>query len=297
MYDAIIIGGGPAGLGAALILGRCRRRVLVCDSGEYRNAASLGLHGYLTRDGVPPAEFLSIAREQLTPYGVVCRAVRVVDAVRSGGRFVITLAGGDRLESRKLLIATGVVDHLPDIQGLAPLYGRSVFHCPYCHGWEMRDQPLAVYGCGKNALALTTTLLHWSRDVVLLSDGPAALRVVEREHLRVRGVPIRQDRITRLEGAAGVLSRVVFAGGDTLPRRGIFLSTRQHQRCELASKLGCNFTQKGAVRTNRLEGTNVPGLYVAGDASHDVQLAIVAAAEGAKAGFAIHTALAREEGK
>ena len=296
MYDAIIIGGGPAGLSAALILGRCRRRVLVCDSGEYRNAASHGLHGYLTRDGILPAEFLKIAREQLTPYGVECRAMKVRDAMPLEERFVVTLEDGTTLYARKLLLATGVVDHLPEIEGLRDLYGTSVFHCPYCDGWEMRDQALAVYGRGRNGAELSQKLLTWSADVMLLSDGPAGLRGTERLRLGSRGIAVWEDPIERLEGAGGVLERVVFRGGSVLSRRALFLSAGRQQRCGLASKLGCTFT-KGAVRTNRLEGTNVPGLYVAGDASHDVNLVIVAAAEGAKAGFAINSALEKEEGK
>src|SRR5512145_3259015 len=140
-YDVVIVGGGPAGLSAALMLGRCRRRVLVCDTGRPRNRASQSMHGYLTRDGVPPREFVAIAREQLKPYTTVeLRDVEVADAECRDGRFVVTLDGGAEIWSRKLLLATGVVDNLPDVAGIGDLYGRSVFHCPYCDAWELRDQ-------------------------------------------------------------------------------------------------------------------------------------------------------------
>jgi thioredoxin reductase len=147
MYDVIVIGAGPAGLSAALILGRSRRRVLVCDTGKPRNAASQAMHGFLTRDGMPPREFLRIAREQLRQYDTVeVRDIEVTAAACRESRFEVTLADGATLDSRKLLIATGVVDNVPDIPGFRELYGKSVFHCPYCDGWEVRDRPLAIYG-------------------------------------------------------------------------------------------------------------------------------------------------------
>ena len=296
VYDVIIIGGGHAGLSAALVLGRCRRSVLVCDSGHPRNSASHGLHGFLSRDCIPPAELLSIGRDQLQPYGVEFHRTTVTAARKEGGRFEVTLDDGSRRCSRRLVIATGVVDNIPDIPGAAELYGSSIFHCPYCDGWEMRDQPLAVYGGGKNGAALALQLLTWSRDIVLCTNGPAGLRPPETERLGRFNIPVRQDRIVRFEGRDGVLERVVFAGGDTLDRRGIFFSSGQRQHSTLAASLGCEFTHKGAVKTNRLEGTAIPGLWVAGDASHDVQMVIVAAAEGAKAGIAINTDLQQEDG-
>lgn len=296
VYDVIIVGGGPAGLSAALVLGRCRRSVLVCDSGHPRNYASRGLHGFLSRDSIPPAELLAVGRQQLQPYGVEFRHTTVTAARRDGGHFELTLEDASRLCSRRLLIATGVVDNVPDIPGAADFYGASIFHCPYCDGWEMRDQPLAVFGRGKNAAALAIQLLAWSADIVLCTHGPAAIRPPEAERLARASIPVRQARILRFEGHDRVLHRIVFDGGESLDRRGIFLSTGQRQHSGLAAALGCTFTFKGAVKTDRREGAGIPGLWVAGDASHDVQMAIVAAAEGAKAGIAIHTDLQKEEG-
>lgn len=290
MYDVIIVGGGPAGLSAATILGRCRRRVLLCDDGRYRNAASHALHGFLTRDGIDPAELRRIAREQLTQYGVECRAVAASRALKTDEGFEVTLADGAVLAARHLLLATGVVDHIPEVEGMERFFGAGVFHCPYCDGWENRDQPLASYGSGKSGAGLAAALKQWSADVVLCADGPARLSATEADRLRQLNIPVHEQRIERLEGGDR-LDRIVFRDGTALPRRAIFLSTGQDQRCGLAADLGCAFTRKGAVRTGKFEGTNVPGLYVVGDASRDVQLAIVAAAEGAKAAIAINQSL------
>ena len=295
-FDVIIVGAGPAGLSAALVLGRCRRRVLVCDSGRPRNAASHGLHGFLTRDGIEPSEFLRIARDQLTQYETVeLRDAEVIEARRLENTLEITLTGGERLTSRRLLLATGVVDELPQIEGLPAFYGTSVFHCPYCDGWEMRDQPLAIYGRGENGAGLALELLLWSRNLVLCTDGSADLNSKDINRLKRHNISIREDKIARLEGTEGVLERLVFANGESLVVRAMFFSTDQKQASNLAVKLGCELTDQGCVDTGDYETTKVKGVYVAGDASRFVQFVIVAASEGAQAAVAINKELLRED--
>jgi thioredoxin reductase len=294
MFEAVIIGGGPAGLSAALVLGRCRRRVLLCDSGEYRNAPSHGLHAYLTRDGIVPADLRRLGREEIARYGVETRDGKVDDVGREPEHFTVTL-DGDRLQSRTLLIATGVVDRVPRIDGIDDLYGRSVFHCPYCDGWETRDEPLAAYGNGGKGVKLALSLLRWSRDVVLCTDGPARLRAPERARLARHGVAVHEGRVARLEGDDGALHRIVFHDAEPMDRRFMFFKTGHDQRSDLAARLGCEYDDKGAVKTNSLKGTAMEGLYVLGDASQDMQLAIVAAAEGVKAGFAANEYLHHRE--
>ena len=296
MYDVIIVGAGPAGLSAALVLGRCRRKVLVCDSGQPRNAASHGLHGFITRDGIEPKDFLRIGREELKPYDTVeVRDVTVISAVRDNNRFVVTLTDGEQLSSRKLLLATGVVDELPTVDGLENFYGTSVFHCPYCDGWEMRDQPIAIYGRGENGSGLAVEMTLWSRDLVLCTDGPSELTEEHRNKLVQHQIPVREARIVTLEGHDGVLERIVFETGEELPRRAMFFSTGWKQRSDLAASLGCRATNEGCVETGDYEATNVHGVYVAGDASRMVQFVIVAAAEGAQAAVAINKELMKED--
>jgi thioredoxin reductase len=227
----------------------------------------------------------------LARYDVEYLTDHVTAAQRAERAFVVTLDNGEQLQSLTLLLATGVRDHLPEIEGVDRFYGRGVFHCPYCDGWEVRNLPLAAFG--RNAAGLALSLKTWSGDVILCTGGPARLKVDESARLDRSGIRVFARKVARLEGAES-LEQIVFADGAIAPCRGLFFQTGQSQRCDLAANLGCVFTRKGAVQTGKLEGTNIPGLFVAGDASKDVQLAIVAAAEGAKAAIAINSLLQRE---
>jgi thioredoxin reductase len=297
LWDVVIVGAGPAGLSAALILGRCRRSVLICDIGRPRNAASQAIHGFLTRDGIPPFAFLDLARRELARYDTIeLRSVEVTDATcTSGTRFDVTLADGTVVRSRKLLIATGVMDNLPPIDGVGELYGRSVFHCPYCDGWEVRDQPIAIYGRGERGLGLSLELTAWSPDLILCTDGPTEIAPDDLARLARNGITVREDRVARLEGNDGILTHVVFESGERLPRRALFFTTGPFQRSDLSTRLGCEINEKGTVRTGKYETTHLAGLYVAGDASRAVQWVVVAAAEGAEAAFAINTDLIKSD--
>lgn len=294
-WEVIIVGAGPAGLSAALILGRCRRRVLVVDHGKPRNWASQAVHGFLTREGCHPRQLRGYGRAELKRYETVrLKPLEAKTAQHVKNGFQVTLSDRSRHRSRKLLLATGVVDELPQIEGLLECYGHSVFHCPYCDGWECRDQPIAVYGRGTNAAGLALNLTQWSRDLVVCTDG-RRLSANVATRLTGHNIALRQEPIVRLEGARGQLRRIVFARGNPIERRFMFFSSGQHHSSNLAAKLGCRFTRKGSVHTGEYEVTNIPGLYVAGDASRLVQLAIVAASEGAQAAFSINKALTEED--
>jgi thioredoxin reductase len=295
LFDVIIVGGGPAGLSAALVLGRCRRKVLVCDAGNPRNARSEAMHGFLSRDGTKPTEFLATAREEVKCYGVVLREGTVMGAAPVEGGFEVQLLDGEKFRARKLLLATGVVDRVPNIEGLDVLYGKSVHHCPYCDGWEYSDAPIAIYGSGRAGVGLAVGMKTWTQDVVLCSNGPAKLSAREREKLSRNGIDVIEKCITRVEGTAGKLDRIIFDDGSSLSRRAIFFSTGNVQRSELPAALACAVTAKGAVKTTRGQRSSVAGVWVCGDASQDSQYVIVAAAEGAKAAMGINKELQQQD--
>lgn len=296
-FDTIIIGGGPAGLSAALILGRSTRRVLLLDSGSYRNAASHEMHCYLGYDGIDPADLRAIGRKQLKPYpSVEVRRAEVVGAEPQGNGFRATLKGADLAFGRTLLLATGVVDEVPRLEGIRQFYGKTVHVCPYCDGWECRDCPVAVYGKGERGAGLARMLRLWNPDLTVLTDGPAGLEPDIRQKLEEFGIRLIETPVVRLTGVGDRLRAVEFADGSRLGARAMFFNTGQHQRSPLFKQLGCQMEPKGGVFCDENGLTSVPGVYAAGDASRDVQLAIVAAAEGAKAAEAINRQLLLEDG-
>src|SRR4030095_15268794 len=291
--DAIIIGGGPAGLSAALVLGRCLRRVVVCDAGHPRNESARIFNGFLSRDGSTPAEFLQICRDQLRRYETIelC-TVKVVDVEREDCQFTAILETGERIAGRMLLLATGLVDELPQIENFRQFYGSTVHNCPYCDGWECRGQPIAVTGCNQESLDLAIELLLWRTELGLRTNG--ALRVDRKavEAIKRLGIRIIETPIALLEGAGDTLEGIRFTDGSFLPRSALFFSPGQYQRSPLAEQLGGEFCEgNNCIQCGEDTATNIPGVYAAGNASRGVQLVIAAAAEGMQAAFAINTAL------
>jgi thioredoxin reductase len=296
-WDVVVVGAGPAGLSAALILGRARRAVLVCDDGTPRSWASKRMYAYLSRDGIPPSRLRESGRRELAKYpGVVVRDAEVTAArrVKSGG-FELTVGSRTRIGCRKLLIATGMLDVLPNIPGFIDLFGRSVFQCPYCDGWEMHDKPLVAYGRGRRGYEMARALTAWTRDIVLCTDGPVRYSREERAHLDRNRIRVVEKRIAALEGRRGRMTAVLFRDGERLPRQGLFFDTPSRGQSMLAESLGCRIGRHGGVLCGQFEATSVPGVFVAGNIIRDVQLSIVAAAEGARAAFGINRALTRED--
>lgn len=293
VLDAIVIGGGPAGLSAALVLGRCLRNVLVCDAGHPRNEPARIFNGFLSRDGSTPAEFLQICRDQLRRYETIeFRKVKVVDVERGDCRFTAVLETGERVVGRMLLLATGLVDELPAIENFRQFYGSTVHSCPYCDGWECRGQPIAVIGGEKDSVDLAIELLLWSKDVVLCTNGPLKVERKTMENIQRLGIRIIDAPIARLEGAGDKLEGIRFTDSSFLRRSAIFFSPGQYQRSPLGEKLGCEFCKENnCIQCGEDTATNIPGVYAAGNASRGVQLVIAAAAEGMQAAFAINNAL------
>jgi thioredoxin reductase len=289
-FDVAIVGGGPAGLAAALVLGRMRRRVLLLDADEPAHGVSDAVHGLFGHDGVPPHELRRIAREQLRPYeSVKVRMTAVEEARPVAGGFSV-LAGGAASEASVLVLATGMSCELPPIDGVTEMWARGVYHCPYCHGWEVRDGPLAVYGATAAGLALLLSSL--SDDVVLLTDGSSDLDPGEAELLRGAGVAVRGDRVARLEAEDDRLARIVFADGSTDDRDALFLMP-SFTPSPIPSQLGCELDESGAIVTDEDGRTSVAGVFAAGDGTADKKAVVLAAAGGSRAAYAINAGLAR----
>jgi len=296
IFDAIIVGGGPAGLNAAIVLGRSRRKVLLFDTGRQRNRFSHGIHNYLTRDSILPIEFLKVAYKEVKKYGAVVSRREVVQARKlQSGIFLVTDQHRKKFYAKKLLLATGLRDNIPPIECIMDFYGRSVFHCPYCDGWEARDKTIGVYAKNKNGFELAISLLTWSNDITLYTDGKIYLKPLEKDALGRKKIRVVNEKIVRLEGKKGHLEQLLMFSNKRQKCEALFFSNGYHQQCDLAQTLGCEINKKGVVVTNRLQQANIKGLYVAGDVARDMHFVVVAAAEGAKAGVSINKELQKEE--
>jgi thioredoxin reductase len=293
-YDVAIIGTGPAGLSAALTLGRTRRSTLLIDGGPGRNAPSDGVHNFLSRDGIAPADLRTIALEQLTAYPTVETWPAVVKrGTALDGEFDLALTDSGQVRARRLLLATGVVDDLPEIAGLAERWGRSVVHCPYCHGWERRDLPLAVLALDDDGVQLAIHLRRFSPDVVVCLGNDFKPNDDQRQLLVARDVTILEQSLAAVEGNGDSLEWLVFADGSRLARSALFVHAHVRQRSDLATQLGCRILDDGAVEINDLGQTSTAGVYAAGDMARRPTMpvagaqVILAAAEGTVAAAVI----------
>jgi thioredoxin reductase len=276
--DVVIVGGGPAGLSAALMLGRARRSVVLLDTGEGRNAPSEASHSFFTRDGIPPADLRRIGNEQLRRYETVRVRNEAADGIMGElENFRVRLSGGQELVSRTVILATGVRDVLPDIPGIDRYWGKGVFQCPFCDGWEHRDQPVAVLASQEQATEAVSLYRNWSRDLTLLTNGAWE----PDSELAAMGVNVNTDPIERVEGDGTHANRVVFSTGRELPVAVFWLRPEQLVRNELAVELGCELYDAGPITgLVKLEGpgqTTVPGVFAAGDITtpmHQVSLAV-----------------------
>ncbi|MFI1698942.1 NAD(P)/FAD-dependent oxidoreductase [Streptomyces bobili] len=291
-YEVIVIGGGAAGLSAGLVLGRSRRRTLVVDAGEPRNAPAAHMQGYLSRDGMSPAEFLATGREEIARYGVELVRDRAVDATRDDG-FTVTLAGGRTVRARQLVVATGLKDELPPVEGLAERFGRDVLHCPYCHGWEVRDQAFGVLATSPMSVHQALIVTQWSKDVTLFlhTVTEAELSAEDLRRLAAAGVRVVPGEVAGLVVEDDRLTGVRLGDGSVHAREALFVAPRAVPRTDLLARLGAEMTETPFGVYPVVDGrglTTVPGLWAAGNASGFAEQVINSASRGYRAGAAIN---------
>jgi thioredoxin reductase len=298
-YDVVVIGGGAAGLSGALQLGRSRRSVLVIDAGSPRNAPASGVHGLLGREGTPPAELLTTGRAEVRGYGGRIDAGEVTAAERTADGFVVTLADGRRVRARRLLVTTGLTDVLPDVPGLRERWGRDVLHCPYCHGWEVRDQAIGVLASGPTSVHQALLFRQLSSDVVFFRRG----RPLDDEHaeqLTARGIALVEDEVVGLEIVEDRLTGVRLRDGRTIPLAALAVASRMVARAGFLADLGLEAVEHPSgmgehIPADPTGATAVPGVWVAGNVTDLVAQVGAAAAAGAMAGARINADLVTEE--
>ncbi len=295
LYDVIIIGGGPAGLNAAVVLGRCMRKVLLFDHGQQRNRHSHGMHNFLTRDDISPSEFLKISRKELKKYGVKTRQVEIKRAKKNADEiFVVEDCNENIYHSKKLILATGLTDKLPEVEGINKFYGKSIYHCPYCDGSENRNKSIGVYAVNRSGIDVALTLKAWSKKITLYTDGKKYLREKDKELIKKNKIDVVLETISSFEGSGSQLKNIVFENGEKSFCEALFFSNGYEVQCHLVESLGCAVGKNNLAITDKSQQTNIPGLYVAGDLSKDMHFVVVAAAEGAKAGVYINKELTQE---
>ncbi|MFC0682780.1 NAD(P)/FAD-dependent oxidoreductase [Lysobacter korlensis] len=290
-FDVLVVGGGAAGLTAALVLLRARRTVAVIDAGSPRNAPAAEMHGFLSRDGMPPAELIAAGRAEVAGYG----GTLIDDTVTSlEPGFRARLASGVEFRARRILVATGLRDEVPDVPGVRERWGRDVLHCPYCHGYEVRDQPLGVLGGSAEAVQHALLIRQWSADVVLF-EHTDTLDADQRELLAARAVRVIEGRVARLTVENDRLHGVELADGTVLTRSAVFVRPRFVPNSSLLSELGCAADENGWVTSDTTGRTTVPGVRVAGNAADPRAQVITAAGQGSAAAIAIHAELVEDD--
>ncbi|KRE41099.1 NAD(P)/FAD-dependent oxidoreductase [Knoellia sp. Soil729] len=294
-YDTIIIGGGAAGLSAALVLSRARRRVLVIDAGEPRNAPAAHMHGFLSRDGMPPALLLETGRREVEGYGGEIRRGVALEVVRCGADgFQVLLEGGERLGARRLLVTTGLRDELPEIPGLRERWGRDVLHCPYCHGWEVRDQRLGIIWNGPQTVGYAQVVRQWSGEVTMFAPKET-LTNAERTQLLARGITVVEEAVDHVVVQDDRLTGIAVDGGTVVACEAVFVPPRFVPHVDLLLRLGCEVDDSGWVITGEHGATSIPGVRVAGNVANARAQVITAAGEGSAAAIALNAELVDED--
>ncbi|GAB3886909.1 NAD(P)/FAD-dependent oxidoreductase [Spirosoma agri] len=295
-FDVIIVGGSYAGLSAALLLGRSLRSVLVIDGGKPCNRQTPHSHSYLTRDGETPAQIAAVAKEQVRHYPTVSFIDDlVITAQAESAGFLVKTAGGQQVQSRKLVLATGVYDIMPPISGFAECWGRSVLHCPYCHGYEAHGQRLGVLANGETAYEMALHIQHWSPTLTLFTNGPSTLTPDQQQDLNQLGIPLVETTIAAIDHQDGQLTNLRFADGSIQELDALFSRVPFRQHTDLAEQLGCTLADSGVISADNFGKTNVAGVFAAGDTSSPLRQVSTAVTSGSMAGVMINRELITED--
>lgn len=297
MFDCVIIGGGPSGLNAALVLARARKDVMLFDEDKPRNAVTHESHGFITRDGIRPSEFKRLAKQDLMKYSnLTIQNQRVVDIKKVKKNFFIYTESGNLYESRKVILATGLVDDLPSIAGIYEFYGTSMFSCPFCDGWELKDLPLVLISENPSAFHKVKLIFNWSKDLVVCTNGVKVFSAEQQDILSKNQIKVIEEEIIALQGEEGQLKSIRFKNGHEIERTGGFVTVDLKQASSLAESLGCTLLQNGGIETDNFGRTNLEGVYASGDMTKATPLqVIVAASEGTKTAMGVLNDLVNED--
>ncbi|GGH73162.1 thioredoxin reductase [Pullulanibacillus pueri] len=298
LLDCAIIGAGPAGLNAALVLARAKKQIVLFDEDQPRNAVTHESHGFITRDGIRPSEFKRIAKEELKKYpSLSIQEQRVIDIKKENHSFTIQTSEGHSYRSKKVILSTGLKDVLPSIEGIEQFYGTSLFSCPFCDGWELRDRPLVVIiSEDEHALHYTKMIFNWSQDLVVSTNGKKIFTDEQKALFTKKNIKIIEEKIDSLQGEEGRLQKVRFKNGQEILREGGFVLTGQEQASPLAENLGCTMNKMGGFEVDRFGRTSVEGVYACGDTTFtEPPQLIIAAAKGSMTASGVVNDVIHEE--
>ncbi|WP_026582480.1 NAD(P)/FAD-dependent oxidoreductase [Bacillus sp. J33] len=297
LLDCVIIGGGPSGLNAALVLGRAKRNTILFDEDKPRNAVTHESHGFITRDGIKPSEFKKLAKENLLKYpSISIQNQRIINIKKENRTFLIFSEDGHSYRTRKVLLSTGLKDVLPRIEGIHHFYGTSLFNCPFCDGWELRDRAIVVIGEDERVFHMTKMASNWSKDLVVCTNGKNILSTEQREVLNKRKIKVIEDKIVTLQGNKGRLKKIQFKNGKEIEREGGFVSTELKQATSFPQTLGCAMNKMGGIETDKMGRTNIEGVYASGDNSLSAPPQLInAASDGSKAAMGVISDLIDED--
>ncbi|MDN3426344.1 NAD(P)/FAD-dependent oxidoreductase [Microbacterium sp. APC 3898] len=299
IMDCAVIGGGPAGLNASLVLGRARKKTVLFDDNKPRNAVTSEAHGFITRDGINPQELKRIAQDELANYpDIQIEKQRVQNIVKEQELFHIETEQGDHFKARKVILATGFKEVLPAIDRLNEFYGKSLFSCPFCDGWELRDRPLVVLAEIPGSFHMAKVASNWTDDLIVCTNGKTVLSIEDKEILEKNSIKVNEKKVSSLSGTNGKLEAIEFEDGERLFRTGGFVASEWVQASGFGTSLGCALNERGGVEADRFQRTNVEGVFACGDTVMDgpSQL-IIAAAEGSMAGIGVNGELLEEKFK